>query len=262
MTRQINVAALRRSGRILTQALAHVVGLVRPGVATKDLDREGEAFIRDHGGIPAFLGHMGFSGSLCTSVNHQIVHGVPGKLTLQEGDIISLDGGVKIDGWYTDAAVTVGVGEISETASRLLDVTSQSLKIALKEARTGRTTGDLGAAVQRFVEGHDLGIVRGLSGHGIGQKLHEPPHIPNHGNPGEGDTFRAGMVIAVEPMVVQGSPEIEIDDDQWTVFARDHSLAAHFEETVIVGDDQPERLTPLEDVLSGVTDGGRVGKVA
>ncbi len=258
----LNHVALRRSGRLTAETLRVVAAAVRPGVTTAHLDHLAEEYTRDQGGTPAFLGHHGFPATICTSVNHEIVHGIPGETTLRDGDIVSIDMGVKIDGWYTDAAITVGVGEISDEARHLLAVTRQALRIALGEVTDGHATGDLGAAVQSYVEAAGMSVIRDCVGHGIGQKLHLEPSIPNFGRKGVGSRFRDSMTVAIEPMVVLGSPEITVADDHWTVEARDRSLAAHFEETVIVTTGEPERLTPLDEVLPGVDDAGRVGKVA
>lgn len=261
MTGGIDREALRRSGQILTETLAHLLTLIAPGVSTAELDAEAELLIRDAGGVPAFLGYNGFPATLCASVNHQIVHGLPSAAPLAEGDILSLDLGVKIDGWYTDSAVTVGVGEISPAAQELLDRTAASLRLALPLVRAGYTTGDYGSAVQQSVERHGLAVIRNCFGHGIGRRLHEEPNIPNYGKPGQGTTFTTGMVVAVEPMVVAGSYETVVAADNWAVVTRDRSLAAHFEETVIVTEGVPERLTPLDKVLPGVTTSDRVGRV-
>lgn len=252
---------MRAGGEILTTALRETVQAVRPGISTQALDVMAEASIRQSGGVPAFLGYNGFTSTLCTSVNTAVVHGIPGEYVLQDGDIISLDGGVKYDGWYTDCAVTVSVGTISDEAANLLAGTLESLEIAIRQARPGHFTGDLGAAVQEYAEGLGYGVVRDCVGHGIGRKLHEAPSVPNYGRAGEGTMFETGMALAIEPMIVTGSPEITIADDRWTVTTRDGSLAAHFEETVIVTEDLPLRLTPLTEVLSGVSMPGNIYKV-
>lgn len=261
MSTPLNRQALRRSGAVTVATLKHLAASVKPGVTTAELDAEAESCIRDHEGTPAFLGHHGFPSTICTSVNHQVVHGLPGGYVLQEGDVLAIDMGVKIEGWFTDAAITVGVGQVSDEAQALLDVTADSLTLALKHARAGKTTGDLGAAVQAFVEGHKMGVIRDCVGHGIGQKLHQEPSIPNYGTAGQGARFTKDMAVAIEPMVVLGSPEIKVSDDKWTVETRDRSLAAHFEETVIITDGEPERVTPLDEALSDARSGAKVGRV-
>lgn len=254
--------ALTESGRITVAALAAASQAVAPGISTKELDEIAEYTTREAGGAPAFLGYRGFPGSVCTSLNGEVVHGIPSERTLEEGDIISLDMGVKINGWYTDSALTVPVGKIEPEAEKLLAVTRQALEVALEQATGGKRTGDLGAAVQNYVEGEGFNVVRDCVGHGIGQRLHEDPSIPNYGTAGTGDKFKKDMVVAIEPMVVAGSWELETASDQWTVKTRDRSLAAHFEETVIITDGKPERVTPLPGVLSGEKSVGKLGKVA
>lgn len=258
----LNKEAIRQSGAITASTLKHLMPLVAPGVTTAELDAAAERHIREQAGIPAFLGHHGFPATICTSVNHQVVHGIPGEHVLAEGDVLSIDLGVKVEGWFTDAAITVGVGRLTAEAQRLLEVTSQALTLALTHARTGRTTGDLGAAVQGYVEGEGFGIVRDCVGHGIGQKLHQDPSIPNFGTAGRGARFLEGMAVAIEPMVVIGSPDIQVADDHWTVETRDRSLAAHFEETVLVTDREAERVTPLDEALSDARANAKVGKVS
>lgn len=241
----LNLEALRESGRITSLTLDVLAKAAKPGVTTTTLNELGEKSIRDHGGVPAFAGYRGYPAAICTSVNEQVVHGIPGAYTLKEGDLLSIDLGVKVEGWHTDAAVTVGVGQIDAKAQKLLDITASALETALSEAASGRTTGDLGAAVEKLVSEAGFQVVRDCVGHGIGRNLHEEPSIPNFGRPGQGSRFKRDMVVAVEPMVVTGQPELSLADDHWTLSTKDQGLAAHFEETVIITDREPVRLTPL-----------------
>jgi methionyl aminopeptidase len=256
-----NIDALRQSGQINTQTLTDLVPAVQPGISTAELDQLAEQAIREAGGTPAFLGYRGYPSTLCTSVNEAVVHGMPGPAQLVEGDIITLDLGVKVDGWYTDAALTLPVGKISPEAQTLLNITWDALYAGLAVVRPGHTVGDYGHTVQKLVEDAGLGVVRDCVGHGIGQQLHEDPSIPNYGQPGEGAAFTEQMVVAVEPMITSGSWEVETADDHWTIRTRDHSLAAHFETTVLVTEDGPEELVPLPDVLRRGKASARLGKV-
>lgn len=259
------VPAQVKSGKITAAVLNELRQLAVPGVTGQELDATAERRIRELGGVPAFLGHQGFPGSLCVSINDQVVHGVPTDRAFADGDLVSLDLGVKVDGYYTDAAITLGVGKLSPEARHLQDITEQSLEIALREARAGRTTGDLGAAVQAFIEAASLAVIRDCVGHGIGKKLHQEPSIPNFGRAGEGATFKAGMAVAIEPMVVIGDPALKLAEDKWTLSSADGSLAAHVEETVLITDGAPLRLTPLHRFDGGLSSqkaDGRLGKVA
>lgn len=256
-----DLGALKESGAITIAALEAAAAAARPGVSTKELDVIAEAIIRDAGGTPAFLGYSGFPAALCTSVNGEVVHGIPSERQLLEGDIVSLDLGTKISGWYTDSALTVGVGQISDEAQALMDVTLEALRIALPLAVPGNHTGDVGAAVQRRVEDAGLSVVRDCVGHGIGRHLHEEPAIPNFGKSGAGAPFKLDQAVAIEPMVVTGSGEVQTADDQWTIKTRDGGLAAHFEETILPTAEGQIRLTPL-GVLQASTQGAKLGKVS
>ncbi|MSU76294.1 type I methionyl aminopeptidase [Patescibacteria group bacterium] len=250
LKRKPNVEALKESGRITTAVLVRLSKEAKPGVTEQELDTLAEKMIRDAGGTPAFLGHQGFPGSVCISVNDEIVHGIPSDRKLQEGDLVSFDVGVKIDGWYTDAALTAEVGTVSKEVRHLRLVTNQSLEIALKEARPGRTTGDLGAAVQKYVESEGLGVIRDCVGHGIGKKLHEDPSIPNFGTAGEGAGFKEGMVVAIEPMVTLGDYALTQAPDKWTLKTADGRPGSHVEETVMITDGEPLRFTPAQAALA------------
>ena len=246
-----DLAAMRRAGQAAAQALQTVVAAVRPGATTAQLDRIAEARIREFGGEPSFLGYRGFPASICTSVNDEVVHGIPGPRRLVEGEIISLDLGVVLDGFHGDLAVTVPVGRVSPAVARLRRVTAEALEIGIRAIRPEGRLGDVGAAIQRYVEQHGFSVVREFAGHGIGRKLHEDPQIPNFGSPGNGVVLRRGMTLAIEPMVNLGTSEVVMDPDGWTVRTRDHKPSAHFEHTVAVGDEGPivlTRLSPDESV--------------
>jgi methionyl aminopeptidase len=213
-------------------------------VTTLDLDDAAERFIRSQGAEPAFKGYRGFPGSICSSPNSMIVHGIPGTYKLQRGDILSIDVGVVLDGWVSDAAVTVPIGPISPIATRLLQTTRESLFEAVEQVRPGNHLGDISAAVQRKVEADGFAVVRSLVGHGVGREMHEDPQIPNHGDPGTGPELEAGMVLAIEPMTTAGEDGIRVGSDNWSVYSADGSLACHFEHTVAVTAEGPRILTP------------------
>ncbi len=234
---------MRVSGRILGECLAHLAATVRPGITTLDLDREAETFIRDHGCIPGFLGYDGFRNSLCVSVNEQVVHGIPGSQVLRDGDLVSLDCGLILDGWWADSGLSVACGAASPEVTRLIDVTREALDRGIAAARPGNHIGDIGHAVQTYVEAEGYSVVRQYVGHGIGRDMHEPPQVPNYGRPGEGNQLKAGYVLAIEPMVNAGGPEVYTLDDGWTVVTEDGRLSCYFEHTVAVTEDGPEVLT-------------------
>ena len=234
---------MRRAGRVVAGLLERLTKLVRPGVKTKLLDEEALAYLRAQGAKPAFLGYRGFPASICVSVNEEVVHGIPGERVLHEGDLVSLDVGAVVDGFYADAAASVGVGAISTQAGRLMETTRQALEEGIAQALAGNRVSDISSAVQRRVERDGFGVVREFVGHGIGQALHEDPAIPNFGPPHMGPRLKAGMVIAIEPMVTMGGYDVEVLSDGWTAVTKDRSLAAHFEHTVVVTDHGPEVLT-------------------
>lgn len=243
---QAELALMREAGRVNALALATVREMIRPGVVTADLDAAAEEVIRKHGGIPVFKGYPGaypFPATLCVSINEELVHGFPSKRRLKEGDIVSVDCGTLLDGFVGDAAFTVGVGEISEQARRLIEVTQHALEIGIAQMRPGNRTGDVSAAIQRYVESNGLHVTREYTGHGVGQQMHEGPQVPNYGTPGRGVVLRPGMTIALEPMVLVGTPRTRVLPDQWTVVSADGSLTAHFEHTVAVTEDEPWILT-------------------
>jgi len=241
--REIEVMA--EGGRILAATLAMLRGAVRPGISTGELDAMAEAFIRSHPGArPSFKGLYGFPGTLCTSINHEIVHGIPSKKrVLKEGDIVSIDVGVAYGGFHTDSATTIPVGPVDETTQRLLDVTQASLRAGIAAAVVGNHIGDIGAAVQAVVERAGFSIVRDLVGHGIGVEFHEEPQVPNHGKPKRGAKLVPGLTIAIEPMVNVGTPGTRTLPDKWTIVTADGKLSAHFEHTVAITENGPRVLT-------------------
>lgn len=240
------IEAMRRAGRVVAIMLREVVKAVRPGVTTAELDRIAEEVARAHGAVPAFKGFRGFPATLCTSVNNEVVHGIPGKRRLKEGDIISIDTGAIVDGYYGDAAVTVPVGRVSAVARRLIEVTQAALDAGIRAARVGAHVGDVSHAIQSVVESAGFSVVREYVGHGIGASMWEEPQIPNYGLPGLGPVLKAGMTLAIEPMVNVGSYEVMVMPDNWTVVTKDGSLSAHFEHTVLVTEDGAQVLTALE----------------
>ena len=236
---------MARAGRILHATLQRMQEILRPGMSTEDLDAEAERFIRSHpGALPSFKGLYGFPKTLCISIDEEIVHGIPSpRRILAEGSIVSIDCGVCIEGLHADSATTIGVGEISPDTQRLLDVTQQSLVAGIAAATVGHQVGDIGHAVQTVAEAAGYGVVRELVGHGIGTRFHEEPQVPNFGKPGRGAALRAGMTLAIEPMITMGKPATKTLKDKWTVVTADGSLAAHFEHTVAVLEGGPRILT-------------------
>ena len=238
------IEKMRRSGRIVRQVLDSVRDAVAPGVTTMDLERVAERTIKESGAKPAFKGYYDYPCVLCTSINNEIVHGIPSeRRTLKAGDIVSIDTGVVLDGFYGDAAITVPVDGLTPELQKLLDVTRDSLYKGIEAARIGNTIGDVGSAVQRLVEANGFSVVREFVGHGIGTKLHEDPQVPNYGMPGSGPRLRDGMVLAIEPMVNVGRSETRLLDDKWTAVTQDGSWSAHFEHCVAVTKDGPVILT-------------------
>jgi methionyl aminopeptidase len=239
------IEKMRRSGRVVREVLDHVRTLVKPGATTMDLERAAEKKMKDLGVKPAFKGYFDYPCVLCTSINEEIVHGIPSdKRMLKAGDIVSVDCGVVLDGYYGDAAITVPVGEeITPELQKLLKVTEDSLYRGIEKVRIGNSVGDVGSAVQEFVEAAGFSVVREFVGHGIGTKLHEEPQVPNFGTPGHGAKLREGMVLAIEPMVNYGKPEARVLSDKWTAVTADGSYSAHFEHCVAVTKDGPMILT-------------------
>ena len=234
---------MRRAGWIVREAHREVQKAIRPGVTTKELDLIADRVIRKHGAIPSFKGYNGFPGSICTSVNDELVHGIPGTRVLREGDIISIDIGAQYEGYHGDSAWTYPVGRISEAAQKLLRVTEESLYRGLAKAVPGARIGDISHAIQSYVEAHGFSVVREYVGHGIGRELHEEPSVPNFGPPGRGPRLKPGMTLAVEPMVNEGSRHVRTLSDNWTVVTVDGSLCAHFEHTIAITEEGCEILT-------------------
>ncbi len=229
------IDAMDQANRLVHRALEHVREAAVPGVTTWDLDQKAEALIRSGGGMPAFKGYRGFPGTLCISINDVIVHGIPSRsVRLREGDLVSVDCGVVMDGFFGDAAISFGVGRISEEVRRLMETTRQCLQDAVSEVRPDNRLGDIGAAVQRRAESAGYGVVRDFVGHGIGRSLHEDPQVPNYGVAGRGQMMKPGLVIAIEPMITAGSWRVKVDDDGWTARTEDGKIAAHFEFSVAV----------------------------
>jgi methionyl aminopeptidase len=239
--------AMAVAGEILVRCLKMLERKARAGATTGELDAAAEKFIRSQGATPAFKGYRGFPGSICTSPNSMVVHGIPGDYELKRGDVLSIDVGVVKDGWVADAAITVPVGEVGPEARKLLDVTKSSLFAGVEQMRPGNHLGDVSGAIQRSVELEGLSIIRTLVGHGIGRDMHEEPQVPNFGEPGKGPELEEGMVLAIEPMVNAGGPLVRMDDDGWSVYSEDGSLAAHFEFTVAVTAEGPRILTPWHE---------------
>jgi methionyl aminopeptidase len=237
------IERMRAANALVAEVLAELARIVAPGVTTLDLDAAAETLVRAGGAEPAFKGYRGYPSTLCASVNEQVVHGIPSKRALVEGDIISLDMGVKLNGFYGDSAVTVPVGRVSEQAETLLRVTRESLEKGIAQVRLGGRISDIGHAIQLHVEAHGLSVVREFVGHGIGSSLHEEPQIANYGEPGRGPRLAEGMTLAIEPMVNVGRPAVKVLSDGWTAVTKDGSLSAHFEHTVAVTKDGPLVLT-------------------
>ena len=242
------IALMRAAGHILAEAMQRLHALVKPGISTAEIDREVEDFILNRGAKPAFKGYRGFPATVCTSINEEVVHGIPSpQRRLKEGDIIGLDLGCVVDGYHADCALTLAVGEVPPRVQELLDVTRESLDRAVDQCRPGRRLGDISHAVQEHVERHGFSVVRQFVGHGIGRELHEDPQVPNFGEPGRGLVLKPGMVLAVEPMVTMGSWEVRILPDRWTAVTEDGSWAAHFEHTVAISENGPDVLTRVSE---------------
>lgn len=240
------LSLLREAGRVTAQALAAIREAAKPGVTTAELDKIATEIIYKAGGTPTFKNYPGaypYPATICASVNEELVHGIPSKRKLCSGDILSVDCGTTLNGFVGDAAITVGIGDISEQAEQLLQVTEQALWEGIRQMCAGNKTGDVSAAIQRFVEGQGFYVTREYTGHGVGRRMHEGPQVPNYGRPGRGLALRPGMTIALEPMVLIGTEETHVLPDQWTVSSADGSLTAHFEHSVAVTDGEPMILT-------------------
>jgi methionyl aminopeptidase len=243
---QNEIDRIRKASKIVARTLGVLESHVQAGITTRELDQIAESEIRKAGAKPAFKGYRGFPATLCVSVNEEVVHGIPSDRKLKEGDIVGLDLGCIWEDFYGDAARTFAVGQISEESKRLLKITEESLLIGIEQARPGNRIGDIGYAVQVHAESNGYTVVRDFVGHGIGRSLHEDPQIPNYGNRGQGPRIKAGMVLAIEPMVCQGLADVEVLSDNWTAVTKDGSLAAHFEHSVAITDNGPEILSRVD----------------
>lgn len=249
------LSIMRAAGRINAQALLAALQVIQPGATTADVDAAAAEVLKRKGAQPAFLGYPGpypYPAVTTVSVNEELVHGIPGKRRLREGDIVSVDCGCIVDGFVADSALTAGVGEISEEARRLIEVTQNSLLVGIQAMQLGKRTGDVSAAIQAYVEGEGFNVVREYTGHGVGRSMHEDPQVPNYGTPERGVELRPGMTIALEPMVLAGSYETRVLEDQWTVVSRDGALTAHFEHSVAVTREGPLVLTAFDDLDDAV----------
>ncbi len=249
----LEIEKIRESSRIVAETIQLLRGLTREGVSTADLDRKAEEYIRDNGGEPSFMGYHGYPASTCISINEEVVHGIPGDRVVKAGDIVGVDVGVVKNGYHGDAAATFPVGPVPDSVEQLLRVTEECLMKGIEAFRAGNRLGDVGHAVQAHAERFGYGVVRSLVGHGIGERMHEDPQVPNYGNPGTGLKLKPGLVCAIEPMITMGGWEVETLDDQWTIVTRDGSLAAHFEHTVALTEDGPEVLSVVDGQRKAAT---------
>jgi methionyl aminopeptidase len=246
------IEKMAAAGALVAETIAHVGGLLRPGITTEELDDAAGAFIREHGGIPTSEDYKGYPKAICISPNDVVVHGIPGGFEVGDGDLVTIDVGVTLDGYIADSAYTFGVGDIADRDRRLLDVAQDALAAGIAEAVVGNRVGDVSHAIQEVVEAGGFSVVRSLVGHGVGRHYHEDPHIPNFGEPGRGPRLSEGMTIAIEPMITSGSPEVLVEEDGWTIRTADGSMSAHFEHTVAITEEGPRILTPRVGVPGGV----------
>ncbi len=246
------IELMRESALLVSKCLGLIAKEIKPGVTTLFLDKIAEEFIRDHGGIPAFLGMYGFPNTLCASPNEQIVHGIPTDNPLESGDIISIDCGVLKNNFYGDHAYTFEIGEVSAETKKLLQITKESLYVGISELKAGNRVGDVGYAIQNYVEKHGYGVVRELVGHGLGRKMHEEPEMPNYGHRGRGKKFVNGMVVAIEPMINMGTPKIIQFKDGWTIKTEDLKPSAHFEHDIAIIDGKPELLSTFQYIYEAL----------
>ena len=246
------IEIIRQSALLVSKTLGMLAPLVKPGVTTLELDKLAEEFIRDHGGVPGFLGMYGFPNTLCMSPNEQVVHGYPNKKPLNDGDIISIDCGVFMNGYYGDHAYTFEVGEVKPEVKKLLQVTKESLYKGIEATRVGNRIGDIGYAIQKHCEAHGYGVVRELVGHGLGRKMHEDPQVPNYGRPGRGKKIQEGLVLAIEPMINLGTYKIQQLSDGWSIETADKLPSAHFEHDVAVVDGKPEILSTFDYIYEAL----------
>jgi len=254
------IELIRESAQLVSRTLGIIAGIIGPGVSTLDLDKIAEEFIRDHGAVPGFLGLYDFSNSLCTSVNEQVVHGIPNDRPLESGDIVSVDCGVLKNGFYGDHAWTFEIGEVDPEIRKLLQVTKDCLSLGIEQARAGNRLGDIGFVIQEHAEKNGYSVVRELVGHGLGKKMHESPEVPNYGKRGKGGKIKNGLVIAIEPMINTGTKKVRQLNDGWTIITADHKPSGHFEHNVAVIDGKPEVLSTFEYIETALT--AREGIVA
>jgi methionyl aminopeptidase len=240
---QQEIAKMAAAGRLVAETIAHVAEHLEPGITTGELDRVAEEHIRSRGGVPTSQGYRGYPRAICISPNSMVVHGIPGAYEVGDGDIVTIDVGVTLEGYIADSAYTFPVGEIGELAQRLLDAGRDALAAGIAQARPGNRVGDISHAIQQHVEGQGFSVVRSLVGHGVGRSYHEDPHIPNFGQPGRGPLLSEGMTLAIEPMITAGRPDVYVHDDEWSISTEDGSLAAHFEHTVAITAGGPRILT-------------------
>lgn len=241
------IAKIAQACLIVAKALDYLRDKVIPGVATNTLEQVADTYIRSHNAVPAFKGYRGYPASICTSVNNEVIHGIPSDRVLEEGDVVGIDLGVYKEGFYGDAACTFGVGDITPEAERLLRVTEESLYLGINNAKKNKRVSDISSAVQKHIESNGFSVVRAFVGHGIGRSLHEDPQVPNFGQPGRGPRLSPGMTIAIEPMVNAGGHEVVVLEDGWTAVTFDGTLSAHFEHTILVTEDQPRILTKIDE---------------
>ncbi|TSA36492.1 MAG: type I methionyl aminopeptidase [Porphyromonadaceae bacterium] len=237
------VELLRQSNLLVSATLAAVASLMKPGVSTMEIDQRAEGFIRDHGGVPGFKGYQGYPATLCVSINDEVVHGIPSRRVLKDGDIVSVDCGVLMNGFHGDSAFTFTIGVVKPEVLKLIRVTKECLKLGISQAVTGKRIGDIGHAIQKHAEINGFSVVREMVGHGVGRHLHEPPEVPNYGKPGTGEVLQKGLTIAIEPMINLGKRHIHQDQDGWTIRTADRKPSAHFEHSIVVKDQ-------IADVLS------------
>lgn len=242
------IELIRQSSLIVGMAHAEVAKILAPGVSTEKLDKIAEEYIRDNGGVPAFKGYNGFPATLCISINDAVVHGIPSARVIEDGDVVSVDCGVKKNGFFGDSAYTYPVGNVSEEVLKLLEVTKESLYKGIEAARSGQRIGDIGYAVQNYAELHGYGVVRELVGHGVGRELHESPEVPNYGRRGTGPKLKPGMVLAIEPMINMGRKDVKQQADGWTIVTADGKPSAHFEHTVAITNGQADILSTFEAI--------------
>lgn len=246
------IELVRKSSLLVGKTLAEVAKFIKPGVTTLELDKVAEDFIRSHGAEPGFKGYGGFPNTLCTSVNDVVVHGIPNNIPLKDGDIVSVDCGVFMNGFFGDSAYTFAVGEVSEEKKTLMRVTKECLAKGIEQAQAGKRIGDIGWAVQSYAEEHHFGVVRELVGHGVGRNLHEAPEVPNFGRRGSGMVLKSGLVIAIEPMINMGTRNVKQHNDGWTISTADKKPSAHFEHTIVVRDNGAEVLSDFLEIEKAI----------